>query len=124
MKAAVSQPCCWRRLARVGVDGDRTKPPVSRTLWVGGLSPVKMLACEGGVKGVCVTPFSNRTPLWAMRSSVGVSMAASPERWQAAHAASAHKHHHNAFGEPWKEGRMDSGYIATKKRNGSRIGTH
>ena len=33
MKAAVSQPRSCRMLARVGVDGERTNPPVSRTLW-------------------------------------------------------------------------------------------
>src|ERR1035441_8840304 len=51
--------------------------------------------------------------------------AGSLDRWQATPAASTHRQQHRSVvGEPGKESRMDSGYIARKKRNGSRRKTH
>ena len=44
--------------------------------WTLGFCPVKILACEGGVSGVCATAFSNRTPRCARPSSAGVSISA------------------------------------------------
>ena len=74
MKAAVSHPCRWRMVASVVCDAGSTKPPVLRTLWTVGYTPVIMLAWEGPVRGAGAEAFSKSTPCRARASRLGVSM--------------------------------------------------
>ena len=49
-----------------------TKPPLSRTPWKGGSVPVRMVVCEGRVRGVWLMQFSKRMPPAARASMAGV----------------------------------------------------
>ena len=64
------------RSASVVVFSSTKKPPLSRTPWCGGMSPVKIDVCEGSVSGAVEVACSKRTPSAATASMFGVSMPA------------------------------------------------
>ncbi len=77
-KAPVVYPAALRRSARVVFSGSRKNPPLSRTPWCGGMSPVKIDTCEGRVMGAVAVACSKTTPSAAMASMFGVSTPRKP----------------------------------------------